>query len=147
MQIDLIQKLALHNALSDTLQSFIRKAYKHYSRTYHTPLSVAMATVTEYEAVLVYFEDRFGEMDAVQLKDASDALYARKPLEVINAGPQKETLGYSSANDEAWVAQMNLKLKRQEDEQRAKQVVSEVDKAIAELNKTMEKLSQDEKKS
>lgn len=147
MRVDLIEKLALHNALSDSLKVFIRKAYKHYSTRYHTPLGVAMATVTEYEAVLIWFEDRFDEMDAVQLKDASDALYARKPLEVINAGPQIEVTSHSSVNDEAWIARMNLKIKRQEDAQKAQQVMSEVDKAISDLNKAMDKLSTDEPKS
>jgi hypothetical protein len=152
LRVDHIEKLAAHNAANnDTLGSLLRKAYRHLSKTYHTPLHIAERDVPEYEALLVYFEDQFDELDAVELADRIALMYKKPSLEQINSGYVPSESGVSNiVGDEEWVAHMNIKLRRKEEDDRqadeikkATQVVAEVDKAISQFNESMKATKED----
>ena len=146
MVLDAIEKLALKHALSDSVGALIKRAYKYYSVTYHTPLHVAYQLIPEYEAVLIYFEDKFEHMDPIALKDTVDVLYPKKNLALLNEGPAAQTEAQTVMDDEAWVTKMNMKLKKQEDAEtvknEAQEVMAAVDQAIAEINKSLQVIKQ-----
>ena len=140
-----IHKVALKNSVDKDIDTLIESAYRHYSRTYCTPLHVAEEVIPEAEVLRIYFEDRFEDMEAGELKEKISSLYGYDK-EAANSPLTGKTLG--PVNDDQWIAEMNKKAMAQAEKQKkieaekaaaikAQEVVKSVDQIIEEMNKKM----------
>jgi hypothetical protein len=103
--------IAINNAMSDTVDWFIEKSYRHYSRTYHTPLHIAKETLSQEEAVLIFMEDECSEMspeDIVMLKEKLSTKI--KPVLDFEGESDEDV----EMDDDAWVAQQMAELEAKE---------------------------------
>lgn len=146
MRVDLLEKLAVHNVLDESIGRYIELAYRHYSMTYHTPLHIAKEVVPEEEVLLIYFEDRLEGQQPDELSEMIAKMYKTVEPEVLNANAGNRKAGIS---DDEWVAKMNMKVKQQQEakqkseaEKQAVSAVKEVDAVIEKFNKSMRDIKQ-----
>lgn len=81
-----LQKIAIYNVTSYTIEWLIERSYRHYSRTYNTPLHLAKSILTPQQAVLIFFEDSFADLPLEQQQQWKQKLLARPDIIV----PQEE---------------------------------------------------------
>lgn len=146
MRVELIEKLAVHNILDESLGRYIELAYRYYSTTYHTALHVAREVVPEEEVLLIYFEDQLESKRSDEIHEMIEKMYRTVEPEVLNAGVERRKSGMS---DEEWVTKMNLRMKQQleakqkaEAQKQAEAMVKEVDDVIGQFNKSIRDIKQ-----
>jgi hypothetical protein len=71
-----IKRLAYKTIKEDSLDFFIEKCYRYYSKTYHTPLKEAYKLSKE-EITLIYFQDEMLEGDADDMELIRDQLESK----------------------------------------------------------------------
>lgn len=136
-----IRKLAITHKLSDGMDVYVDNAYKYYSKTYNTALQSAY-DIPEEIVLLIFMQD---EMEALskeelldwkeELRDKSNDLMLEMPK---RTNPKKQL---SAMDDEAWIAEMNLKLQKEAEANKVKQMeaaakaVKQIDNAIGEIEK------------
>jgi N-dimethylarginine dimethylaminohydrolase len=144
-----LRKIAIKNCLSDDIDVYIERAYRHYSKTYNTPLHLAHELVTVPDALLIYMEDQMEDYTKEDLQERLAELTDKKPSIMLEppkyANPRNELL----SDDDAWIAEMNRKL-REEEAQKAKAKVKDAEKleaaakdAINQLAKSVNKILKD----
>ena len=162
-RLELVEKLALHKTLDQSIFRYIEKAYRHYSKTYHTPLHIAEEVVPEEKVLLIYFEDQIENVATHELADIINDIYALPELEVVNAGGQVRS-NMPQTTDDEWIARMNkqiqaaaedrerkkLAAKEAEEKIKAEAAMKDVDDVISKFNKSMtaikSSLTQEKKK-
>lgn len=149
-RLELIEKLALHKTLDKSIFRYIEKAYRHYSKTYHTPLHIAEEVIPEEKALLIYFEDQIEDVSTHDLADMITDIYKVPDLELINAGGGAKS-NIPQTTDQEWVAKMNMQIQKATEEReaaklRAKEAIEKkkaedamkgVDDVIEKFNKSM----------
>lgn len=125
-----IKKIALKNIQSRSIESFIDRAYRHYSTTYFTPLKQAYE-LPESEVTLIYFEDMFKNMEAHVLEDELNSNLEIDHA-VVTSG--KKVVDESKLSDDQWMAQQIERIKKQKQEQDNK-VKAAIDDNIKKLEK------------
>lgn len=120
-----LRRLAYKYAVSQSLEAEIEKAYRHYSRTYNTPLETARALPME-EALLIYFQDELEEATAEDLERIKEELFTDESLYIPKASQAK-------VDDDTWIAEQEKALKAQE----AAKLMSETEKALKALTESM----------
>lgn len=113
-----IRLIAIDNVRSNSIDWYIEQAYRHYSKTYHTPLAQALK-INPVEIIRIYQED---ELQAMSPEDV-EALEQR--LRVAHQ-PMLDTTVYDTTeedeglDDDAWVAQQIAEAERREKESKNK---------------------------
>lgn len=67
-----LQKIALSNVLNQSVDFFIERCYRYYSKTYCTPLNEVKKSLTPAHVMLIFFEDHYNQLPAeeiIQLRD------------------------------------------------------------------------------
>ena len=109
-----IRLLSIQNVQSQTIAWYVEQAYRHYSKTYHTPLLLAKEKLTAPEVVLIFMVDEALEMtpeDLVAMKEKLETKHP--PMLDPSAGNEEEEAGMS---DDEWVAQQIANLDKQSKE-------------------------------
>lgn len=144
-----LRKIAIQNCLSEDVETYIVRAYRHYSKTYNTPLHIAEEIITVPDVLLIYMEDQMEDFTKEDLEERLAEITDKKPTIVLEppkySNPRSDLMG----DDEAWIADMNRKL-REEDAQKAKDKVKDAEKleaaaqdAINQLAKSVNKILKD----
>lgn len=99
-----IRLLAINNVNSHTIEWYTELAYRHYSKTYHTPLHVAKQVMNPAEIVKIYMEDEMLDMELEDVTAIRDKLVkTKKPfMDIENYQPAEEL---NEMDDEEWVMQ------------------------------------------
>lgn len=135
-----LRLIAIHNIVNEDLESYVEKAYRHYSKTYFTALDEAKQKKTPHEVILILMEDELSELKVEELRDMQDELSTNPTLFPDRA--------YASAevSDEAWIADQNRMLRQQEEKDAAKkakameEVAKKTHEAIEKLTATIKKI-------
>jgi Ser-tRNA(Ala) deacylase AlaX len=139
-----LKKIAINNVLGNSYEYFLERCYRYYSKEYHTPLHVVKETITPHEAILIFYEDKLEDMQNEEIVDLRAELFDRP---VVTSGDVKKLMEELEAmDDEAWIAQQNALLKKQEEKNKPDdKVIKEVaDEAVKKLREKMGLPSVDE---
>lgn len=142
-----IRRIALQNRLSEDTDTYIEKCYRHYSKTYHTPLHLVKEQLTVEEVALVFMEDQIEEWSVEDLNSLKEKLdESERPVlqGALSNDPEDEVI-----DDELWIAQQNKLVREQEAAVKAKQnqdVVKKTHEAIEQLTKSFENFNDAVKK-
>lgn len=123
-----LRKKAIQNIEAPTLESYVEQCYRHYSKTYFTPLHEAREKVTVPEVVMIYMEDEMSEMDKESLQEYKEQLGFVTEAVLTSNSESAEVL-----DDDAWFIQMSKKIKEEEQkkqEKKAAEVVKQVDDKV-----------------
>lgn len=109
-----IRLLSIGNVQSSTIEWYIELAYRHYSKTYHTPLHVAKSKITQLEAVQIMMEDEMLEMSKEDI-DSMKKQLQKLPQPMLNVESYyNEEVVDQEMDDEEWVAQQIAQLQEKE---------------------------------
>lgn len=132
-----LRKLAIKYHLSDDIDIYIEKAYRHFSKTYSTPLKEAY-NMTPHEVLLVYMQDEMDELKKEELLDFLSKI-TEKNEPMLSSGITK-TYDDVVAEDEAWIAEQNALLKKESEKKaNSKDIIEQANKALEELGKSLNK--------
>jgi hypothetical protein len=137
--IDNLQVLAVANVESRSVDFFVETCFRYYSKTYHTPLKDVRDSLNPLEVALIYFEDNYSDLNSQDQEDMRIRIIeVKKEIMAPDASLQTQAMD----NDE-WVAQLLAETERKDKEaeekaKRAKEIIEKTDRAIAELNRTMQ---------
>jgi hypothetical protein len=107
-----IRLIALNNAHDLTVEGYIERAYRHYSKTYHTPLHTAKEIVNAAEVVLIYMEDEIADMNAEEIATFKEKV--SPSIKPLFAMPDQEDNIVEELDDDAWVAQQMMELEKKD---------------------------------
>lgn len=129
--------IAIYNINSNTIDWFIEKAYRHYSKIYYTPLHIAKEILTPDKAVLIYLEDTLSEIPANELIELKEKLLNKpKPmLDINNYNNEDEEM-----SDDEWVAEQIRLATEQEKKDKEKNAQSNLSDSIEKTKKAVENL-------
>lgn len=138
-----VRRLAVHNRLSDDLDVYIDKCYRHYSKTYHTPLHVAQSILTAEEVALIFMEDEMEEWSVENVMEVKEALRT-DDQPVIDCAQEKSN---DVVDDDTWIAQQNAALKKQDEESKKKSaqaaVMKQTHDAIEKLTESFKSITKE----
>jgi hypothetical protein len=137
-----LKKIALANVESDTVARFIDMCYRHYSKTYHTPLKEVYADMTPQQVALYYFEDMLEGLNEEQLAEHREDLF-RSFKPILSGDITKRSQEDLVLDDEAWIASQNEMLKKQEAEKKAKQdaeLAAKTDEFVKNFSQQLKKI-------
>jgi hypothetical protein len=142
-----IKRLAYKTIKEDSLDFFIEKCYRYYSKTYHTPLKEAYKLPKE-EITLIFFQDEMLEGDADDMELIRDQLESK--LEPVLQMPEVLKQTKAILSEEEWVAKMNLEVKNEMKAKEAKKpemsqedIIKQTHDAIAALTTSLGKIKED----
>lgn len=127
-----IKRIALQNVQQSTLDRLLERAYRHYSKTYFTPLQDAYK-LPESDILLLYFEDIYSELEEHQLEDEKNTMY-ETDHKIVYTGikPVEESV----LTDDQWIAQQIERMKKKD-----KPAVSNIDKTVKALEHSLGELA------
>lgn len=142
-----IKRLAYKTIKEDSLEFFIEKCYRYYSKTYHTPLQQAYEVPKE-EVALIYFQDEMLDGDADDMELIKEQI--QNKLEPVLSMPEILLQNKAVLSEEEWVAKMNLEIKNEMKAQKAKKnemsqedIIKQTHDAIAALTTSLSKIKED----
>lgn len=106
-----IKKMALKNFINDTVEYRIDKAYRHYSKTYATPLEEAKKLPIA-EVYLIYLDDQFSELK-LTVEEAAEQLNMLGS-ESTGSPVFGSEMAQESISDDEWIAQQEALIANQE---------------------------------
>ena len=112
-----LRKLAIKNHFSDDIELYIDKCYRHYSKTYNTPLADAYKDLTPEEVLLIYFCDEMEEWTPEEVEKIQKIL---STADVPMLDPGYSAKATSEISDDEWILQQEKNMKA-EQEKKAKQ--------------------------
>ena len=130
--------IAIQNSIDESIDSYVEKAYRHFSKTYNTPLFEAKEKLTPHEVVLILMEDELEDFKVEELQDMLNEL--RPPVQL--GAPEEMINSENVADDELWIAQQNKLLKEQDEKEKNKQneeIVKKTHEAIEKLTSALSK--------
>lgn len=143
-----IKRIAYKNIKEDSLEFFVEKCYRYYSKTYNTALDEAYKLPIE-RVCQVYIEDEMAEYTSEQMEDTL-AIISNKLEPVLEAIDEEEDSESKALDDEAWIAQQNLDLKKDEDKKKKEldqaEIIKKTHEAIAALTKDLKSMNEKEDK-
>lgn len=138
-----IRKLAIKNRLSEGMDVYMDNAYKYYSKTYNTALQSAY-DIPEEIVLLIFMQDEMEALSKEELLDWKEELRDKSNDIMLEMPPYISPKRQAAAmDDEAWIAQMNLKLKKEADANKAKELeaaakaVEKINDAVSQIEKKM----------
>jgi hypothetical protein len=136
-----LKKIAVRNVLEESAEYFLERCYRYYSNQYHTPLHTVKKLLTAQEVIVIYYEDKFEDMENQNLIELKDELIEHP---IVYSGDMKSLNSQEDMlDDEEWIAKQNDILKKKESEDKLKteeknKVIREVaDKAIEDMRKKL----------
>jgi len=138
-----LRKIAIKHHLSNSFKDYVRRAYKHYSTTYFTPLEDSYK-IDEPKIILIYMEDQLNNTPKEELENMLYDIKSNKPMLDPNIMPEMTYDQVMEMEDDAWIAEQEKLVKEQEKEEnkdkveaRAKKLREKSRQAIAQLDKMM----------
>lgn len=135
-----LRLIAIHNVMDESMDSYVEKAYRHFSRTYNTSLIEAREKLLPHEVILIFMEDEMSELKNEELlefrAEVSPALSIFPPYSLPEAG---------AIDDEQWIADQNRLLKIQEEKSKA-QKAKEMEEIAKKTHEAIEQLTAQLKK-
>ena len=135
-----LRLIAIHNVMDQSMDAYVEKAYRHFSKTYHTALHIAKEIMTPHEVVLIAMED---EMDDLKLEELLEFRSEVAPVQSIF--PPYSLPEAGAIDDEAWIADQNRLLKIQEEKDKAKKA-KEMEEIAKKTHEAIEQLTAQLKK-
>jgi hypothetical protein len=138
-----IKRIAYKNIREDSVEFFVEKCYRYYSKNYHTPLEEAYKVPSE-RVCQVFMEDEMLEYTSDQMEDVLKTI--NNKLEPVLQDIEDEELAV--VDDETWIAQQNLELKREEEAKKKKEleqsdIIKKTHEAIAALTSDLKSIKKD----
>lgn len=138
-----IRKLAIKNRLSEGMDVYMDNAYKYYSKTYHTALQTAY-DIPEELILLIFMQDEMETLSKEELLDWKEELRDKSNDTMLEMPPYISPKKQAAAmDDEAWIAEMNIKLKKEAAASKAKELeaaakaVEKINDAVNQIEKKM----------
>ncbi|MEM4360231.1 MAG: hypothetical protein QXT45_06845 [Candidatus Bilamarchaeaceae archaeon] len=127
--IQSLQRIALHNVGSNTIEWLIERSYRHYSKTYHTPLHIAKEKLTPHEVMLIFFEDQFDSLPPEQQLNWKNKLLSI-PDPVVPGGTEHDSQYVDEESaEEADIAELIAQLEKEGAQESDDQRQAKADKA------------------
>jgi len=133
-----LRKLALKSRLNPDIDDYVEKCYRHYSKTYATPLDQAKSNLTVPEVMLVYMQDELENLEKDELELFKEKLYPNSgPILSMPVAEKNED--ELALEDNAWVAQQEALLRDKEEKDKKNQddIVKKTHEAIESLTKNL----------
>lgn len=110
--LKLIRLLAIQNIQCNSIEWYTEQAYRHYSKTYHTPLHLAKQVMNPAEVIRIQMEDEMMEQTSEEIQAIEDRLSSKPKamLDVENYSPEED----EQMSDEEWVLQQMADAAKQE---------------------------------
>ena len=99
------QKLALLNATSNSLGTFIESCYKYVSKTYHTPLHVVKELYSIPEVIVMKLEDQYRDLQPEELEGIKEQLAAKEMSRPVMSSGVEHSEEDAEYSDEIWLAE------------------------------------------
>jgi hypothetical protein len=119
--------------MENDIEWYIEQCYRHYSKTYHTPLHIAKKELPIEEVILIYMQDEMADWTADEMADWKTKVDETPKIYV--AAP--EYVDQEEMNEDLWVAQQTAILKQQEEQEKKKK-----EDVMAKTHEAIEKLTQ-----
>ena len=142
--IESIRLIAIDNCLAASdFDWYIEKAYRHYSKTYHTPLHFVKELLIPEAALQIMMEDEMSTMAIEELEDLrqtiADDHTGRPFLDPAMPAPSEN----DEQSDDEWIAEQNRLLKEQESQALKKKTMTEnLQKVTKSVEQATEKISE-----
>lgn len=138
-----VRRLAVQNRLAEDLDTYIEKCYRHYSKTYHTPLQLVKETLSPEQVAMVFMEDEMEEWSIENVMEIKEALNnGDRPVIETAQMAEEEVI-----DDDTWIAQQNATLKKQEDTDKKKKsqeaLMKQTHDAIEKLTESFKSITKD----
>ena len=131
-----IRQIAIHNTMCGDLDFYIEKCYKHYSKTYHTPLHIAKELIPMEEVIKVFMEDELEDFTPEDMADFK-AKVDETPKLMLAAPTYTEES--EELSEELWIAQQNALLKQQDEKAKKQQadIIKQTHEALDKLTTSL----------
>jgi Lon protease-like protein len=137
-----VKRIAYKNVREDSVDFFVEKCYRYYSKTYHTPLEEAYKLPIE-KVCQVFMEDEMIEYTSDQMEDVLSAINNKlEPVLQFVDETESEAL-----DDDAWIAKQNLELQQEETKKKKEleqaEIIKKTHEAIAALTSDLNSIKKD----
>lgn len=135
-----IRKIAIENHLSDDIETYIEKCYRHYSKTYSVSLDECRSKMAPEQVALVYMEDELSDWNIEEIMKIKEML-STSDVPVLHSGMAEKEEDVIS--DDEWIAQQEALVKQQEEKKRKQQeeIAKKTHEAIEQLTKSFDSFS------
>jgi hypothetical protein len=133
-----IKNIALRNIDSNLIEDWIERAYRHYSKTYHTPLEQAYE-VPAHKVALIMLEDMFNNTDPDQLASAKEEV-EKELSKLVLSGDKKVLTANAEISDDEWMANQLEELKKKGAIQANESATKAIQKAAATISDAAQQL-------
>src|SRR5580698_1152961 len=135
-----LRLIAIHNVMDQSMDAYIERAYRYFSKTYSTSLIEAKDRLLPHEVVLIFMEDEMAE-----LKDEELLEFRTEVAPAQSIFPPYNLPEAAAIDDEQWIADQNRLLKQQEEKAKAKKA-KEMDEIAKKTHEAIEQLTAQLKK-
>lgn len=132
-----IRLIALDNCDSQSIEWFVERAFRYYSKTYHTPLHI-VRSLDILDVLKVYMEDECVDMSPEDRQAMKDRILIKpRPMLDIKDYEQEQ---YDEMDDEEWVQHQINMIAQQEKQKENKNVKNTMDDAASHAMDAMQNL-------
>lgn len=151
--LKIYQIIALNRVTESSMRVYIDNCYKHISKTYHTALHTAHESYSIPEAIVMFLEDQYSELDEDEITSLKEELLTKKTI-VLEPTTSITTSDQQDDEDEIWIAQQMKAVKDKEDKQPSSKdieaytanALKKFNKSIGDFNQTVSAITEDDKK-
>jgi hypothetical protein len=139
-----IRQIALFNVMNDDVDFYIENAYRFYSNQFHTPLHIAKELIPEAAVVQILMEHEMKDWTAEEISDLKAQLNDVPKIMINGASSDAAP---EEVDNEAWIAQQNLLLKKQDAKEQQKknkeqeEIMTKTHEAINQLTESLKNLN------
>lgn len=135
-----VKRIAYKNIKESSIEFYIEKCYRYYSKTYHTPLEQAYNLLPE-RVCQVYEEDTMAQLTA----DDMEMIHSQINNKVEPLLQDIDNVVTEALDDDAWIAQQNLELQKEEADKKKQaeqaDIIKRTHEAIDKLNKDIKQIT------